>query len=714
MVMPPMAMSKSPRCGRGDERRATATVTNSTRRPRSSAEPLGDVDVEALQHAVVADAERRVVAAGADAQDRPSGRRPGRSRSRPQPAADGSSTRGAAPGRGATRSTDARLAHERQRLTRRRTAGKTARMATLTAEEFAQTVRCLADDLGLQRLRDKLVRLNALVARGRAASADALANQLYMLTGGLRRQVPATIAVQGLWSEQMNQRLGEDGEKALETLAEKINACLGERDSVDSGEGERARRAARRVRAAAGREGRPRARAHRHAAEGGAGGGGQAARDAARRGRQLPTEPAETLDAGARRRRPLCARASGAMLLPRADRSRPTLIAAARARSTSTSRASSPTRARSSAGDLFVCLPGYRSEGGETRADRHDFIPAARRSAAPRRCWWSATVGADRRRDRGARADAWTAVAAAAARYYRPSVARRSQVVGVTGTSGKTSTTYFVERCSPRPGGRWRASARSSTASATRVLPAAQTTPEAPLLQSLLRVGGRRRLHGGGDGGVVARARAAARRGDRLRRRGVHQPEPRSSQLPSRHAALPARQGPPVRGAGRAAASAARRWSTSTIRPASTSSASTAARCSPTALEPAADVRARDVRTDLRGAAFTAETPRGRARGRSCATSATTRSTTRSRRSRSASACGLPLEQIAAGLAAAPPVPGRFELVDAGQDFVVAVDYAHKPDALAAPARERAPSRAAPRRSPCSAAAATATAPSAR
>ena len=66
-------------------------------------------------------------------------------------------------------------------------------MATLNAAEFTQTVRCLADDIGLQRLRDKLVRLNALVARGRAPSADALADQLYMLTGGLRRQVPATI-----------------------------------------------------------------------------------------------------------------------------------------------------------------------------------------------------------------------------------------------------------------------------------------------------------------------------------------------------------------------------------------------------------------------------------------------------------------------------------------------------------------------------------------
>ena len=45
-------------------------------------------------------------------------------------------------------------------------------------------------------------------------------------------------------------------------------------------------------------------------------------------------------------------------------------------------------------------------------------------------------------------------------------------------------------------------------------------------------------------------------------------------------------------------------------------------------------------------------------------------------------ALGISLEQIRTGLAAAPSVPGRFELVDCGQDFGVAVDYAHKPDAL--------------------------------
>jgi len=43
---------------------------------------------------------------------------------------------------------------------------------------------------------------------------------------------------------------------------------------------------------------------------------------------------------------------------------------------------------------------------------------------------------------------------------------------------------------------------------------------------------------------------------------------------------------------------------------------------------------------------------------------------------------GIAVDTIAAGLAASPPVRGRFELVDAGQPFRVLVDYAHTPDAL--------------------------------
>ena len=38
--------------------------------------------------------------------------------------------------------------------------------------------------------------------------------------------------------------------------------------------------------------------------------------------------------------------------------------------------------------------------------------------------------------------------------------------------------------------------------------------------------------------------------------------------------------------------------------------------------------------------------------------------------------------RVAAGIATGPGVPGRLERVEAGQDFVVVVDYAHKPDAV--------------------------------
>lgn len=43
---------------------------------------------------------------------------------------------------------------------------------------------------------------------------------------------------------------------------------------------------------------------------------------------------------------------------------------------------------------------------------------------------------------------------------------------------------------------------------------------------------------------------------------------------------------------------------------------------------------------------------------------------------------GLPLERVAAGIASLPHVRGRFQQVDAGQDFHVIVDYAHTDDGL--------------------------------
>ena len=53
-----------------------------------------------------------------------------------------------------------------------------------------------------------------------------------------------------------------------------------------------------------------------------------------------------------------------------------------------------------------------------------------------------------------------------------------------------------------------------------------------------------------------------------------------------------------------------------------------------------------------------------------------------------AAGCAIALDvgwdSIAAGIAAAPSVPGRFELVDTGRGFTVVVDYAHTPDGVSA------------------------------
>jgi UDP-N-acetylmuramoyl-L-alanyl-D-glutamate--2,6-diaminopimelate ligase len=49
---------------------------------------------------------------------------------------------------------------------------------------------------------------------------------------------------------------------------------------------------------------------------------------------------------------------------------------------------------------------------------------------------------------------------------------------------------------------------------------------------------------------------------------------------------------------------------------------------------------------------------------------------------------GYPVEEVARGLRAVKGVPGRLEVVDAGQGFLAVVDYAHKPDAVEAVLRD--------------------------
>ena len=79
-------------------------------------------------------------------------------------------------------------------------------------------------------------------------------------------------------------------------------------------------------------------------------------------------------------------------------------------------------------------------------------------------------------------------------------------------------------------------------------------------------------------------------------------------------------------------------------------------------------------------------------------------------------ALGVSIDTAAAAIETAGNVPGRFEPVDAGQEFAVLVDYAHTPDSLENVLRAAAEARSADgrRSTSCSAAGGTATAASAR
>jgi hypothetical protein len=116
-------------------------------------------------------------------------------------------------------------------------------MAQLTAAEFAEAVAELAGHHGVERLRERLARMNAFTSRRGLNSAAAIAERLHLLTGGLRRQVPATIAFSSLWHEMVGERLGETGGKRLEELAEQVNACLTDNDAVAPGREEELDRA---------------------------------------------------------------------------------------------------------------------------------------------------------------------------------------------------------------------------------------------------------------------------------------------------------------------------------------------------------------------------------------------------------------------------------------------------------------------------------------
>ena len=267
----------------------------------------------------------------------------------------------------------------------------------------------------------------------------------------------------------------------------------------------------------------------------------------------------------------------------------------------------------------------------------------------------------------------------AAAWYGHPS--RALTLVGITGTNGKTTTSYLVEALL-----RARGLATGVLGTIQYVLgderrPAGQTTPEALELQGMLA-----RMRERGVGGVAmevsSHALALARvegvlfdvavftnlTQDHLDFHGTLE---RCRRAKRRLFELTAASGKP----GRAAVVNADDPAGPTMVEGLDLPTLTFG------LGPRAQVRAVEHASTLDGIRMTVETPRGR-----LALGSPLIGEHNVMNLLGAVATGLALglgpERIAAALAPVAAVPGRFEQVRAGQPFLVVVDYAHTPDAL--------------------------------
>lgn len=325
----------------------------------------------------------------------------------------------------------------------------------------------------------------------------------------------------------------------------------------------------------------------------------------------------------------------------------------------------------SAPGALFCCIPGALTDG-------HEHAPeAARHGATALLVERFVEVGADVAQARVA--SVRRSIGPVAARLHGdPS--RSMRVLGVTGTNGKTTTTYLLEAIATAHGERVGVVGTVETRFAGQTLPPGRTTPEATDLQEVLarmrdagvttvamevsshaldqhRVDGTRfaaacftnlsqdHLDYHHDLDSYFDAKASLFEPARVGAAAVNLDDPRGAALIDRCARL----GVPVRSFGVASAGA--------------------------------DVRATQLELGPAATAFTLETPVGHERV-TCRLVGEFNVSNALAAAATALAGGLPLSAVVAGLEAGAVVPGRVEPVDAGQAFPVLVDYAHTPDAL--------------------------------
>jgi UDP-N-acetylmuramoyl-L-alanyl-D-glutamate--2,6-diaminopimelate ligase len=312
-------------------------------------------------------------------------------------------------------------------------------------------------------------------------------------------------------------------------------------------------------------------------------------------------------------------------------------------------------------GALFFCVPGFRSDG-------HDFAPdAVRRGAVALVC--ERPLGLDV--PEVLVDDVRAAMAPAAVRFYGDPTAELD-VVGITGTNGKTTTAFLVRHLLEAGGRQCGLLGTVKSVVGGREEEVERTTPEAIDLQATFR-----RMLDGGDRacamevsshalelGRVAGIRFACRAFTNL-----------SQDHLDFHGTMPAYFAAKRRlfeGEGPAVVNADDDYGRRLAGEID---------CRTFAIERDADYRALDVEFDLTGARFRCVTPAGEGDlssplpGRFNVSNALGAIA-------AVSELGVGLDAIAAALPRFEGVPGRFQPVDEGQGFGVLVDYAHTPDAL--------------------------------
>jgi len=267
-----------------------------------------------------------------------------------------------------------------------------------------------------------------------------------------------------------------------------------------------------------------------------------------------------------------------------------------------------------------------------------------------------------------------------AARLYG-SPSRSMRVLGVTGTNGKTTTTYLLEAVAAAAGDITGLIGTTGARIGPRSVPLARTTPEATDLQALLHA-----MHDAGVGTVAMEVSSHA----------LHQHRVDGTEFAAvaflnlSHDHLDYHTSMDEYFDAKAQLFGARFAKRGAINLDDPYGRRLLARAQAAGVDvwtfgsdDGADITAQDVEFGTRGAQFRLVSRRDDAEvpvdfalaGPFNVTNALAAAAT-------ARAAGFPLAAIADGLSAPVVVPGRFERVDAGQDFAVLVDYAHTPDAL--------------------------------